>query len=733
MNPLERKGIDPALFTPGTTTRRWLRWLLLVCCVALVTYCLPRDSERRYLYEENRPWNHSLLTAPFDIPIQLDSVSAQHVRDSIESRFEPVYTRDLTAEKLSVADFAKQLEKNRGDLTPGECNRLVAQLRNIYDIGITDRNTANDIRSGKITNVRMIHDNVAYSVPAGNYMSVRGAYEALDSAFSDPRFHRAIAGTSLAELLRPNILLDTLTTEKMRNDAIQRALAPVGVVVQGERIIDRGEVVNKRLYTILRTYETMLAERGGQTIVDSYYPLAGKAAYLLLLFGSLYVFLYFFRRDYFDDTRVMLFVMLLVTGCVLVGLGMASAFASGMYLVPFTVVPIIVQVFLDSRTAFLSYLITVMTVLVVAVFPLEFVFMQWVAGVAATCSIKELSKRSDLIRTALLVFAAYSCSYVAVELLLNGSMANVNPKMFGYFGVNALFISFAYILVFVLEKVFGFTSRVTLVELSDINNPVLRELSEECPGTFQHSMAVSNLATAAAVRIGANVQMVRTGALYHDIGKLGNPAFFTENQHGVNPHDALDPLQSARIVIGHVPDGLRRAEKAKLPTVIRRFISEHHGRGTAKYFYTTYCNAHPGVEVDPAPFTYPGPNPTSRETSVVMMADAVEAASRSLSDHSPEAIANLVNRIVDSQVADGLHNESPISFRDITTIKNTFISRLRTMYHSRIAYPEAKKQGQEGVPQVRVIEPEDRNTEASKQTDHPDDKTTDDPANKTDN
>lgn len=293
--------------------------------------------------------------------------------------------------------------------------------------------------------------------------------------------------------------------------------------------------------------------------------------------------------------------------------------------------------------------------------------------------------------SALFVFIAYSLTYAAYELMQTGDIERISPRMFGALAINAVFISFAYILIFLLEKTFGFTSRVTLVELSDINHPLLRELSEECPGTFQHSMAVSNLATAAAHRIGANVQLVRTGALYHDIGKISNPAFFTENQHGVNPHDALSPLQSARIVIGHVPEGLKRAEKAKLPSCIRQFISEHHGKGKARFFYTTYANAHPGEKIDEAPFTYPGPNPRSRETSILMMADSVEAASRSLSDHSPEAIKSLVNKIIDSQVAEGLHNDSPLSFRDINEIKEVFASRLTTMYHSRISYPEAIK------------------------------------------
>jgi putative nucleotidyltransferase with HDIG domain len=317
---------------------------------------------------------------------------------------------------------------------------------------------------------------------------------------------------------------------------------------------------------------------------------------------------------------------------------------------------------------------------------------------AAIYTLRELSQRSQLLRTACFIALTYWVAYIALELMLNGSTNGFQITMIGYLAINAALISFAYILMFVAEKVFGFTSIVTLVELADINNSLLRELSDKCPGTFQHSMAVSNMASDAAAKIGANVQLVRAGALYHDLGKMSNPAFFTENQGGVNPHESLPPTRSAEIVINHVNDGLKIADKAKLPSVIKDFIKEHHGRGQAKYFYFTYCQQHPEEKVDPAPFTYPGPNPQSRETSIMMMADAVEAASRSLKEHTAESVTNLVNKIIDGQIADGLHNDSPLSFKDIAIIKDTFIKRLKTMYHARIAYPDDpnKKQQNEG-------------------------------------
>ena len=665
------------------------RMILFVAAVVCIYLCLPSSDNSRYIYAVNRPWSYSLLTAPFDIPVHLDSIRAEYVRDSIETNFEPVYKRDVAAEKQALAAYANRLNSTDGlNLTPLERNNLLTQIRAIYDAGIVDGDTYERIRRGELPAVRMIHDNVAISIPTRRYNSARSGYSHLDSVLNDRRYHEAISATGLSELLEPNIKLDSVENLRLRNELLQRAMAPIGVIQQGERIIDKGDIVTPQLYTVLRTYERLLHDRGAKSVVsDQYYPTVGRILYLVILFSALFSFLYFFRPEYYADSKKLLFIIICVTGFSVFAILMADAFTSGLYLSPFTMVPIVVLIFLDSRTAFFCHIITVLVCALVAVFQMEFIFMQFAAGVAAIESIKELSKRSQLLRAAIIVFAAYCLAFVAVEVMQTGDLERISPRMFGYFGVNAVLICFAYLLVYIVEKSFGFTSRVTLVELSDINHPLLRELSEECPGTFQHSMAVSNLASAAANRIGANVQLVRAGALYHDIGKISNPAFFTENQHGVNPHDALSPMQSARVVIGHVTDGLQRAEKAELPAVIRDFIAEHHGRGKARYFYTTYCNEHPDEKVDPAPFTYPGPNPRSRETSILMMSDAVEAASRSLRDYSPESIRGLVNRIIDSQIAEGLHNDSPLSFRDVQEIKEVFVSRLRTIYHSRVQYP----------------------------------------------
>lgn len=682
-----------------------LRALLFAGAVAIIIGLMPRKGNHSYQYEMGKPWVYSLLTAPSDMPIFLDTITAHRVRDSINANFIPVYERDLNTEKTSLAAYAARINSEAGSaLSPTDRNRLINALKEMLEDGIVDQDTYRDVKAGRLTEVRFIHDNTAITVPTSHFLSARAAYAALDSMFSDAAFRSTIETTAMSQFLVPNIVLDTVASQRLLDEVMQKAMAPIGVIQQGERIIDKGDIVTPELYTLLQTYDHMSVNRSSRQVDRHYYPILGQLLYVIITLTALYLFLYYFRSRIFFNTRSMVFIMTLVTAFVLLAYGMSETFRGGLYMVPFTVVVILMVVFFDGRSAYFVYITEIMLCAITANFPLEFIFLQLVAGITAITSIKELNRRSQLVRAALFVFLAYCVSYVATDIISTGSIEKVSSRMFGFFGINAVLISFTYVLVFVIEKVFGFVSSVTLVELSDVNNPVLRELSEECPGTFQHSMQVSNLASDAAQRIGANVQLVRTGALYHDIGKINNPAFFTENQHGVNPHDALSPVQSARIVINHITDGLKRAEKAKLPGVITDFIREHHGRGRAKYFYNTYCNTHPDEVVDASPFTYPGPNPQTREISILMMADAVEAASRSLTEHTVPAITELVNRIIDGQIRDGLHDQSPISFRDVAVIKNAFVERLRTMYHARVSYPD-------------LIKEENRDTQQNQSTD----------------
>ena len=653
--------------------------LAFVAAATMIVYFMPRMTRNHYTYEENRPWAYSLLRAPFDIPVYRDSATVKRMTDSIDNSLVPIFRRDDAQARQVMARIAA------ADSIPRHLRgRLESALARVYRQGIVDAATAALIARGELTEVKFNENNVNVTRKTSNYLS--------HSLMSGADEHRAFQAAGLSALILPNIVEDREATRQYRESLLQPVVAGVGLIQKGEKIIGPAEIVTPQLYQVLKTYELMLDKQSSFDRSQRINSYAGKAIFVMLLLGMLYTYMYFYLPGGMQRVKLVLLPLLLLVVFFIFTVLVSKVFRSGIYTVPLAILPIMVAVFYDSRTAFFSYVIEVLLCAVAASYPLEFVSVEMVAGTFVLFSLRDLSRRSQLLRSALVGFVAYVASYVGFELMMAGTLGALSWRLIGYFGINAVLISFAYILIFVVEKLFGLVSTVTLVELSDINNHTIRELSRECPGTFQHSMAVSNLATEAAHRIGANVQLVRAGALYHDIGKIDNPAFFTENQYGVNPHDALTPVQSAGIIVRHITDGLRRAEKIKLPKAVRDLIAQHHGRGRAKYFYTMECRNHPDSEVDPAPFTYPGPNPQTREASVLMMADSVEAASRSLTDHSPEAISNLVNRLIDGQVADGLHNESPLSFRDIKDIKETFISRLRSMYHARVQYPSETPQ-----------------------------------------
>lgn len=672
------------LFKRLNKRARLLRVLVCVCAAIVITYFYPHPESSHYNYEEGRPWNYAKLIAPFDIPIHADSTVMREARDSLEASFIPVYEINQQMVDTVIAGLPKLPGTNYH-------NQLAARLRRIYASGVVDSQTRDKIEANELPKVRILEKNVLSLMSAEKFISPRDIYMLLDSTITDAGLHQYFTSAKLQNLLRPNIVYNAAESRRHYDYDYLTLTADRGVIQQGQTIIDKGAIVSPQDFTNLRTYESMLEDRVSKDSQSDWLMLLGQFAYVVLLLSALYIYLLIYSPTIYDNMRAFVFVMALLTLFFLLAVALNTFISSGIYIVPMAMVPVLVLVFFDGRTALMVSTVATMICAAITSFPLEFIFLQFCAAAAAVYSLRELSQRSQLLRTACFVAIAYALSYISLELLMNGTFEGFSWRMLVYLGVNSALTSMAYVFMSAIEKAFGFVSVVTLVELADINNPLLRKLNDECPGTFQHSISVSNLASDAAKRIGANEQLVRAGALYHDVGKINNPAFFTENQHGVNPHDALAPEQSARIVVAHVTDGLKRADKAGLPEIIKDFIREHHGRGKAKYFYYTYCSQHPDEQVDPTPFTYPGPNPRSRETSVLMMADAVEAASRSLQEHTPESITALVNKIIDGQIADGLFDESPISFRDIPIIKEAFIKRLKTIYHSRITYPDAPK------------------------------------------
>ena len=667
---------------------------LLLAATSLILLVMPKADHQSYSYEENQPWKYPLLTAEFDIPILRDSASANALRDSINANFVPVVKRDLNTAAANIERLRRILDDS---IPAANEATLISLLAEVYDRGVLDPDLYEVVSNFKPPIVRVgdkKDENLIKTIDATVMLSPGEAYDYIDTSYLKKHpGERALSpyvARALNTTIDANIVLDTALDNKYRSQDLLEANVALGVIKKGQRIVDRGEIITPQVFTNLNTYLELLQNSVSETDARTYFSI-GNGVIILVCFLSLYFFLFYYRNSFFSSTRKMTFLVVFITVFVVFAILMFEYVPNGLFLVPFAAVPIVIIVFFDSRTAIFSLLVTVIITSLVATFPQEFIIMEVMVGLFATFSINQLSRRSQLLRTAIISFVVYVICFCALELIREGNFETIQMRYLGYFAVNAVILSFAYVLIVVVEKIFGFTSNVTLVELSDINNPLLRRLAEEAPGTFQHSMQVSTLAAEAARAIGANTQLVRTGALYHDIGKLESPVFFTENQHGVNPHNGLDPETSARKIISHISDGIALANKHELPRVIKDFILEHHGKGITKYFYNTAVNNSDGGEVDIESFRYPGPNPRSRETAILMMADAVEAASRSLKDYSTSSINTLVDKIVDSQIADGLFKESPISFEDVETVKNTFKKRLATIYHSRIAYPELKK------------------------------------------
>lgn len=650
--------------------------------VIVIVYFYPHPKANYFNYEEGRPWNYAKLIAPFDIPIHPDSATLLKARDTLDARFVPVYELN----QLAIDTIIRSLPRaNPAGLTA----QLTRELRRMYAGGVVDGETQDKIDAGSLGKVRILEGNILSEMSTSGFTSPRKIYAYLDSVITNPELKKYISEANLPELLKPNVIYSAAESKRHYDYDYLTLTADRGVIQQGQTIIDKGNIISAQDFTNLQTYEEMIAARLVKESSSTFLMWLGQLLYVALLFTALLLYLRYNCREIYDNMKAVAFVFALLTVFFLLALMMNTLVAGGIYIVPLMIVPILLMVFFDSRTALFVSLVLTLVCAGITSYALEFILLQFCASVAALNSLKQLSRRAELLRASSVVAGTYILAYLSLELMMNGTFEGFVWRMPAFLIVNALLTCMTYILMFAVERVFGFVSVVTLVELSDTNSPLLQKLSDQCPGTFQHSLAVSNLAGDAARAIGANVTLVRAGGLYHDIGKLNNPAFFTENQHGVNPHDALSPEKSAQIVISHVTDGVKRADKAGLPDVIKDFIREHHGCGKAKYFYFTACKASPDGEVDAAQFTYPGPNPRSRETSVLMMADAVEAASRSLPEHTKESIVELVGKIVDGQIADGLHNDSTLEFKDVKAIKEAFVKRLLTLYHSRIAYPSA--------------------------------------------
>ena len=666
--------------------------LIFIATVSVIVYFLPNEGKFNYQFDVNKPWKYGLLQASFDFPIYKNDIQVQKEQDSILADYQPYFQIDKEAEKNVLSKLREDYNKTLRHSLPGTdyVRYIERTLKALYEDGIIAGNDLKRMEEDSIIAIRLVDKNVATSRFIDQLYTVKEAYEYLLNADTTHYKKKILQQCNLNDYITPNLVYDEEKSEAAQKDLLSNISWANGFVLNGQKIIDRGEIVDEQTYNILESLRKEWEKRS-DSVQEKRLTLAGQILYVGIFLFCFMAYLELFRADYYERKGTLTLLFALIVFFPVLSSIMVEQNLSSIYVVPFAMIPIIVRVFLDSRTAFMAHVTIILLCSITLRFPHEFILLQVVAGMVAIYSLRELSQRSQLLRTALVVFISYALLYFAFELIHEDDLTKLNTRMYIYFMINGILLLFAYPLLFLLEKIFGFTSDVTLVELSNINNSLLREMSEVAPGTFQHSLQMANLAAAAANKIGGKSQLVRTGALYHDIGKMVNPAFFTENQSGVNPHKSLSYEQSAQVIISHITDGLKLAEKHNLPKVIKDFISTHHGRGLTKYFYISYKNEHPDEEVDQEKFRYPGPNPFTKEQAVLMMADSVEAASRSLPEYTEESISTLVDKIIDTQVSEGYFKECPITFKDIATVKALFKEKLKTMYHTRISYPELRK------------------------------------------
>ena len=665
------------------------RIILVIATVGIVVWAMPHDSRTNFHAEQGKPWKYADFTAPYDFAVYKSETTIQEERDSAIQLYEPYYILNKEVENQMVERFNRDFKDGLSELPDNYKIIITNRLHSLYQQGILEQKDYTDLRKDTTNMLRIVTGKQAINVSIMELYSPKTAYEQLFKdgilALQRPLLQKCNLNTYITS----NLTYDRERSESSKNDLLSGIAQASGVVQKGEKIVGRGEIVTEKTYRILKSFKKE-NERLNEDVRHNHLMLVGQIIYMTILMVCFTIFLSLYRRDYFDKPRsITMLYALIVVFALLTALLMRNTLVH-VYILPYAMVPIFIRVFMDSRTAFMTHMTMVLVCSVMLQHPFEFVVLETVAGLVAISSLRELSQRSQLFKTAILITLTSIGINIAFNWMSNDTLAQIDLSTINYLIVNGIALLFAYPMLYLMEKAFGFTSDITLIELSNTNNELLRRMSEVAPGTFNHSIQVANLAGEIANKIGAKSQLVRTGALYHDIGKLANPIYFTENQSGIDPHETLNDIESAQIIISHVTEGLKMADKYNLPAVIRDFIATHHGQGKAKFFYIRYHNEHPDEPVDDLLFTYPGPNPFTREQACLMMADTIEAASRSLPDYTEQSIRGLVERLIDGQVADGYFRECPITFRDIQYAKTVLIEKLKTIYHTRVSYPSEK-------------------------------------------
>ncbi|MBO4369858.1 MAG: HDIG domain-containing protein, partial [Paludibacteraceae bacterium] len=675
-------------------------YLVTVAIIACI-FIFSTETKRQYEVEIGKPWQYQEdLIADFDFPIYKLPSEVEEERKAILDHMVYYFELDSTVAETQIAQLKNYINtictdsKLTAEWKP-YANYISQALSEIYAVGILNNDSISRLLP-QADHVVILRGKFSKSHSVEELYTQYSAYEHIKKNWPIGLDTTNLQNLGVINYLQGNLQYDADLTEQVLNDKINSILLTSGMVQKGELIIGKGEIVTQKHYKILDSYSREIEDQRELSTQKKILLIIGKILLSSILVLLFYLYMRMFRRKQFDSKRYTILCLLLICGFVAIT-ALSIEIAGSIhrigytlvYAVPYALLPIIISTFIDTRTGLFAHLITIALCAFMVPSTFEFLLLQITAGMVTIISLKDVAQRSQLLQTAGLVFLCYCFVYLGYGLTLDGNILKMSKSMYFVFILNTGLLLLAYPLIFIVEKVFKFTSNVTLIELSNINSPLLRKLSETAPGTFQHSLQVSNLASSIANKVGGNALMARAGALYHDIGKIKNSAFYTENQaKGVNPHNKLKPEESANIIIRHVTDGVALAKQEKLPRSIIEFIETHHGRGKARFFYNTWVNTHPGETPNEALFTYPGPNPYTKEQGIVMLCDSVEAASRSLQTYTEENINDLVENIVNSMVSEHLFDNTPLTLKQITTAKDILKEKLKTIYHTRIAYPQ---------------------------------------------
>lgn len=668
--------------------------LLFVVAITLVVFLLPKEAKFKYEFQKNKPWVHEDLLAPFDFAINKTEDELTNEKLLIEQNHLFYFNDDASIKEKAKIDFQKWVQKNWKDSTTVLAKENIIKqgltyLETIYTAGIIEVIDELDGKGKDYSILLMDENNVGEDVVLGNLFTIKSAYDFVEKdSITKTLDHADFLLSGIENVIQQNIKYNKKLSEKDLENELNQISLVKGGVYEKEKIISKGELVTDEKFTVLQSlkieYESKLGDSN-----HSIWIVVGQLILVLLLFYAIFIFLKNISKNVYNNNMDIGFVTIIVVGFVALTTLVLRFEEISVYVIPYCIIPLLIRTFFGHRLAFFIYIISIFLISFIVPNSFEFVLLESITGIITLFTVLNVNKRAELFYTAAIIFVVFSISYLGFSLLQGGNIETITWNTFGWFGMAAGFTLLTYPLIYLFEKVFGYISDVTLLELSDTNNDLLRELNLKAPGTFQHSLQVSNLAEEGIREIGGNPLLVRAGALYHDIGKMLAPAYFIENQSsGINPHDELGYEESADIIISHVIKGIELAKEHNLPEQIIDFIRTHHGTTKTQYFLRMFKNENPDEDFNEEIFQYPGPIPYSKETAVLMMADSVEAASRSLKTYDNDSITQLVEGIINSQVNENQFVNTDITFNDVTTIKKMFIKKLMNIYHVRIEYPK---------------------------------------------